>query len=113
MKRVLVYGLAGIFLGTAFGGTEGLAASQYEEGKELFEHKCILCHGRDGKGDGPAAVAFSPRPANFRSPQFWQKMNDEKIANVITKGHGMMPAFEVTPDQVKAIIDYLKHAFKK
>jgi mono/diheme cytochrome c family protein len=113
MKRILVYGLAGVFLGTAFGGAASLAASEYDRGKKIYEDKCVICHGRDGKGNGPAAAAFNPRPADFNSPEFWQRMNDEKIANIVTKGHGMMPSFDLTPDQIKAIIDYLKQAFKK
>lgn len=28
----------------------------------LFQDKCTPCHGDNGKGDGPAAVAYSPRP---------------------------------------------------
>lgn len=34
-------------------------------GQELFARHCTVCHGQDGKGDGPAAAAMDPRPANF------------------------------------------------
>lgn len=34
-------------------------------GRELFARHCAVCHGQDGKGDGPAAAAMDPRPANF------------------------------------------------
>jgi mono/diheme cytochrome c family protein len=113
MKKILAYGLVGILLGAAFLWVEAFAASEYERGEKLFNDKCHLCHGQRGDGNGPAAVAFSPRPANFTDPKFWQNFNDAMIADTIRKGHGMMPAFDLAPDQIKAIIDYLEHTFKK
>lgn len=34
-------------------------------GRELFEVHCAVCHGQGGRGDGPAAAAMDPRPANL------------------------------------------------
>ena len=37
-----------------------------EKGKNwYFEAGCDGCHGKRGRGDGPAAVALNPRPADF------------------------------------------------
>ena len=36
-----------------------------EQGRDLFRQNCASCHGMDGRGDGPAAGALSPSPANF------------------------------------------------
>jgi mono/diheme cytochrome c family protein len=36
-----------------------------ERGKKLFAEHCALCHGDEGRGDGPAAEGMEPRPANF------------------------------------------------
>jgi cytochrome c oxidase cbb3-type subunit I/II len=43
---------------------------QYNKGHALFNVYCAQCHGKDGKGDGPASIATSggyiqPEPANF------------------------------------------------
>jgi mono/diheme cytochrome c family protein len=113
MNRMLACAVIGIFLGMAILVAESLAAGEFEKGEKLYRDKCVICHGKDGKGNGPGATAFSPRPADFNSAGFWQRMNDEKIANTIRNGHGMMPPFDLTSDQIKAIIDYLKQAFKK
>ncbi len=112
MGKNLPYRVAGILLGLAFMVGLSFAKSQYEQGKALYNEKCVLCHGKGGKGDGPAAVSFSPKPANFTDPKFWQNIDDKKIADTIGKGHGMMPAFDLSPDQIQPIIEYLKH-FKK
>ena len=32
----------------------------------LFKERCAACHGDGGRGDGPAAAALSPPPADLR-----------------------------------------------
>lgn len=34
-------------------------------GQALYEAHCLVCHGVDGKGDGPGAMGLNPRPASF------------------------------------------------
>ena len=34
-------------------------------GKEMFANYCASCHGKDGKGDGPAAAALKVAPADL------------------------------------------------
>ena len=34
-------------------------------GKEMFAAYCAACHGKDGKGNGPAAVALKAPPADL------------------------------------------------
>jgi cytochrome c oxidase assembly protein subunit 15 len=33
---------------------------------ELYRARCAVCHGADGRGDGPAAAALRPPPADLR-----------------------------------------------
>ena len=89
------------------------AADQFDEGKNLYGEKCVICHGLLGNGDGPASAAFSPPPADFTNPKFWQRQDiDQFIANTVKNGHPPMPAFNLPPNEIKAIIDYITHAFK-
>jgi mono/diheme cytochrome c family protein len=50
-------------------------------GKDMFLAYCAACHGKDAKGDGPAASALSVAPADFTG---------------LTKKHGKYPAMKVT-----------------
>lgn len=112
MKRVLPRALLGIFMGLTLWGNGRAAGPETDPGKSLYETNCFICHGNNGDGNGPGAGAFNPKPANFTDPKFWKNINDGKIADTIRKGHGMMPAFNLSPEQIKAITEYLKH-FKK
>ncbi len=43
-------------------------------GAALFQAHCVLCHGKEARGCGPAARFYSPRPANLtastRTPRY-------------------------------------------
>jgi len=36
-----------------------------KHGKKLFAQNCAMCHGAEGKGDGPAGQALNPPPRNL------------------------------------------------
>jgi mono/diheme cytochrome c family protein len=48
------------------------AAGDAAKGKELFAGAgtCWTCHGKEGKGDGPAAAAIEPKPRDLSSGEF-------------------------------------------
>lgn len=87
--------------------------SDYELGKKIYEEKCLFCHGSNGNGNGPAAPSLSTKPADFNHPTFWQQYDEKKMTDVIRNGRNMMPAFDLKPDQVKAVIDYITRTYKK
>ncbi|MEK7866393.1 MAG: cytochrome c [Planctomycetota bacterium] len=41
------------------------APNGFERGAELYRQNCAICHGVEGRGDGPAAGVLDPRPRNF------------------------------------------------
>jgi mono/diheme cytochrome c family protein len=41
-------------------------------GKQLFAQNCAMCHGTEGKGDGPAGASLNPKPRNFVEGK-WKK----------------------------------------
>lgn len=38
------------------------------DGRVIFEANCKICHGSNGKGDGPVANQLNPHPANLSDP---------------------------------------------
>jgi len=48
------------------------------KGKALFEGKgtCFNCHGKEGKGDGPAGAILNPSPRDFTNCKFHKKRKD-------------------------------------
>lgn len=81
------------------------------EPKENFTKLCAPCHGTGGKGDGPAAVAFNPRPGDFTSDEFWkERTDDEELANNIKNGVRLMPAFgtQLSAAEVEALVKYIR-----
>jgi mono/diheme cytochrome c family protein len=56
------------------------------KGAAKFKELCTSCHGEAGKGDGPAAVALNPKPANFADPVRAAAATDEYIVSMIKEG---------------------------
>lgn len=51
-----------------------------------FANFCASCHGAAGGGDGPAGVALTPKPRNFKDSAWQAATNDERIFSVIRNG---------------------------
>lgn len=57
---------------------EAAAMTSPSSGKEMFMSYCASCHGKDAKGDGPAANALKQLPANLTQ---LTKLNGGKYPN--------------------------------
>lgn len=79
-------------------------------GEELYKRQCAACHGDTGKGNGPAASALSPRPANLTDPKRMDQFSDADLLALIANGKGVMPAFAalLKPDELKAVVEYVR-----
>mgnify|MGYP001558284930 CR=1 FL=1 len=53
-------------------------------GGSLYTAQWVASHGRSGKGDGPAAAALNPRPANLTDAARKAKVPDDSLVQVIT-----------------------------
>jgi len=56
------------------------------DGAGTYATMCASCHGAAGAGDGPAAVALNPKPANFADAAFWTSHDDAQVKKAIKEG---------------------------
>ncbi len=52
----------------------------------IFKTRCVLCHGVDGAGNGPASATLNPKPRNYKDPKWQDSVDDKKLAEIIVKG---------------------------
>jgi len=78
-------------------------------GGKTYKTDCTSCHGKSGKGNGPAAVALNPRPANLKA-DYVQKSTEGALFWKISHGKGSMPAWgkSLKPKQIWALVTYIK-----
>ncbi len=83
-------------------------------GKMLFEQNCIVCHGPEGRGDGPQAESLNPAPADIRQhlpyhtdPQFFTFIS-EGVAGTAMPAWGTDFGGGFTDDDIWNIINYLR-----
>lgn len=75
---VLVLLLGSWFVAAQQAKTHGHPTSARVSGKALFQQYCASCHGDDGKGAGPAAIAFKVQPPDLTA---LSRMNHGKFPN--------------------------------
>lgn len=64
-------------------------------GKLLFDQHCLVCHGPQGKGDGPTGRALIPPATDFTS-QSSKKKSGAELRRIIEQGspRTAMPAWK-------------------
>ena len=83
-------------------------AQTIAQGKKVAEVNCVSCHGAKGKGDGAAAVALNPKPADWTSAKV-QAESDGEIFWKISTGRGAMPAWNFLPERDRwALVRYIR-----
>lgn len=82
-----------------------------DDGAATYKAKCAMCHGADGKGDTPMGKKLGVR--DLASPEV-QKMSDDELTGIITKGKNKMPAYEnkMSAAQIKDVVTYIRQLAK-
>ncbi|MGD1154406.1 MAG: cytochrome c [Terriglobia bacterium] len=98
--RVLGLGVGLFICGSA------LPAAPVSDGAALFQQKCAMCHGADGKGF--AAI----KTPDFTDPKWQASATDKEIAEVIKNGKKgtPMPAFggKLKEEDIQALVRYIR-----
>lgn len=84
---------------------EALWTPEEARGAQVFHDNCAKCHyptsTRGGKGPGLQAITKIKAMPSGTPP------TDERIAATILRGRGMMPATQLTDDQLQDLLAYL------
>lgn len=82
-----------------------------ENGQPIFEERCAVCHGKQGRGDGPEAPFLSPRPASLVSAGTSVKTDAELLAVIANgKPRTSMLAWKdlLTEEQRRDVLAYIR-----
>jgi len=107
MKISVLAALGVIILMIGSGAFAGDAA----KGKAVYEKNCLMCHGLQGKGDGPMAAMVKPKPTNFTSPES-EKKSDAELIKTIESGSPGTPMADwkntLSAQQIQDVLAYVR-----
>src|SRR5882757_11034386 len=61
-------------------------AADAQEGETIFQTRCFVCHGREGKGNGPASTGLGATVRDLTNPSWQDSTSDETIRSVVRNG---------------------------
>jgi uncharacterized membrane protein len=65
---------------------EPAALTPAAEARVVYDQRCMLCHGANGAGDGPASAALNPKPRNYTEHAWQVSVSDAQLRGVIVEG---------------------------
>jgi mono/diheme cytochrome c family protein len=88
-------------------------------GQRVYAQRCAICHGPDGRGNGPAAPSMIPRPRDFtlglfkyKSTPAGQPPTSEDLVRIVSDGlpASAMPYFRdlLSDNEIRAVVAYVK-----
>lgn len=113
-SKFLTMPVAALMLATVF--TPQAHALDAVQGYSLFHTYCFVCHGVDGKGDGPLVKKLANKPANLARSAEVKKKSDKELFQIIqgTAPHGSMngdmPGWGLTlpGPQIDSLVAYIR-----
>jgi mono/diheme cytochrome c family protein len=92
-------------------------------GARVFARRCAVCHGPDGRGNGPAAPSLIPRPRDFtlglfkfKSTPHGQPPTDDDLKQIVASGlpASAMPYFRdlLNESEIDAVVAQVKQFSK-
>jgi putative copper export protein/mono/diheme cytochrome c family protein len=98
-----------------FASPTEFAATAIVHGAKVFAANCVVCHGTEGRGDGPSAKSLPLQPADLTAEHFWAHSDGELFwyishgfaapdGSLVMPGFGTVLSTEARWD----LIDYLR-----
>jgi mono/diheme cytochrome c family protein len=79
-------------------------------GAELWQQTCAVCHGPQGRGDGPAAATLNRQPKDLTRIALPPVFPDGIVAYRIANGGQVMPAWKsvLSRDDIWLLVGYIR-----
>jgi mono/diheme cytochrome c family protein len=121
--RIPAFGLLSVFLLGACSKapevpaprSEAVEESATQAGATIFQTRCFVCHGREGKGNGPASTGLGATVRDLTSPSWQNSISDETIHSVIQNGAqavggstAMPPNRDLSDIQIQSLVRYIR-----
>ena len=102
MVKVVVLGLALVIAPPAV-AQQAIDAALFEQGQQLYQDRCALCHKDSGAGDPPTFPALAGND---------QLGDPARIVSNIHQGTAEMPPFpDLTAEEVSSVANYIRNAW--
>ena len=84
---------------------EGLKAAA-----RLYRQNCVICHGKTGASNGPAASSLPQKPANFTDAGIMRKATDGELFWKMSTGRPPMPSWQDKLSETERwqLVNYLR-----
>ena len=81
-------------------------------GREMYETHCLVCHGDQGRGNGPVGQKFVPQPMELNL-DYVQLQPDGQLYYTISHGSIAMPAYwqAILPEDRWHLVNFIKEVF--
>ena len=80
------------------------------EGEKVFQSNCVMCHGPQGHGDGPASGSLDPKPKNLAA--FQENAADDYLYWRVSEGRPgtAMVAWKgiLTEEQIWQVVSFIR-----
>ncbi len=98
-------------------GNETISVRHLLHGRDVYQKRCVQCHGVTGDGAGPAAAVLYPKPRDYRrglfkftSTPYGAKPRRDDLVRTVRRGISgtSMPSFQLLEDRdLNAVVDYV------
>jgi mono/diheme cytochrome c family protein len=85
------------------------------EGETIFQTRCFVCHGREGRGNGPASTGLGATVRDLTDPSWQDSTSDQTIDSVIRNGAqavggsvAMVPNRDLSDAQIQSLVLYIR-----
>ncbi len=90
-----------------------MTAESLQRGKLFYETNCFVCHGSDGRGEGPVGQKFLDKAPVDLNDAYTQDQADGQLFFTLTRGRAKMPFYRdaLSPSERWDVINYVKYTF--